>query len=85
MCERLIPEIKANRTKLEAYLDTHFANRAQIFKTSFDALDQAILSDETEAFAEALQTINEQFGQTLQFSNYQEFDELMRSDEAFKF
>lgn len=85
MCERLIPEIKANRAKLEAYLDTHFANRAQIFKTSFDALDQAVLSDETEAFAEALQTINKQFGQTLQFSNYQEFDELMRSDEAFKF
>lgn len=85
MCERLIPEIKANRAKLEAYLDTHFSNRAQVFKSSFDTLDQAILSDEPEAFVGALHAINEQFGQALQFRNFEEFDELMESDEPFRF
>jgi len=85
MCERLIPEIQANRAKLEAYLDTHFANRAQVFKSSFDTLDQSILSDEPEAFVGALHAINEQFGQALQFRNFEEFDELMESDEPFRF
>jgi hypothetical protein len=85
MCERLIPEIKANRAKLEAYIETHFANRAQIFKASFDTLDQAILSDEPEAFVGALHTINDQFGQTLQFKTFDEFDALMESDDPLRF
>ena len=85
MCERLIPEIQENRAKLEAYLKTHFEKRAQVFKANFDTLDQATITNDAETFVGALQVINDQFGQTLQFKNFEEFDALMESEDAFRF
>lgn len=84
MCKRLIPEIQENRAKLEVYLNTHFEKRAQVFKANFDTLDQATVTNDAETFVGALQAINDQFGKTLQFKNFEEFDALMESEDAFR-
>lgn len=85
MCEVLIPEIRAQRAKLEEYLATHFQERQNIFIANFDAMDKAITSGNSGEFVDALHSINTQFGKELQFRNFEEFDELIESEEAFKF
>jgi hypothetical protein len=85
LCSTLIPEIQKSRLQLEQYIDRHFSERSAIFKATFAQMDSSILSEDTDKFVAALESINLQFGQTLQLKNFDEFDAMMKSKEAFQF
>ncbi|WP_276784790.1 lecithin retinol acyltransferase family protein [Thalassolituus oleivorans] len=85
ICAKLIPEIRKKRQQMEQYLEQHFSQRARILTQAFSDVDSSILSCDTQAFIVALEKINDQFNETLQYRTFEEFDEVMRSDEAFRF
>lgn len=85
MCLAAIPEIQKNRLELENYLDSYFSQRENEFLESFAMLDNSLLSWNPDEFVSGLERINNQFGKSLQFKSFDEFDELMNSDETFEF
>ncbi len=85
MCLAAIPEIQKNRLELENYLESYFSQRKNEFLGSFNMLDNALCSWNPDDFVSGLERINNQFGASLQFKSFAEFDGFMRSDEAFEF
>ena len=51
----------------------------------FAVMDKAMLDWEPDLFISGLNQINKRFDSVLPFNNFEEFDALMRSDEAFEF
>lgn len=85
MCLAAIPEIQKNRLELENYLESYFSQRKNEFLGSFSMLDNSLCSWNPDDFVSGLELINNQFGTSLQFKSFAEFDDFMRSDEAFEF
>lgn len=85
MCLAVIPEIQKNRQELENYLETYFSQRKNDFTNSLNILDDALYNWDPDRFVFGLEKINNQFGASLQFKTFAEFDSFMKSNEAFKF
>lgn len=85
ICNTLVPEIKKSRIQLEKYIDKYFSDRKKEFSQSFNILDNSLIEWDPDKFAAGLERINNQFGASLQFKTFDEFDEFMKSDETFKF
>jgi len=85
MCLAAITEIRKNRIELESYLETYFSQRKNEFSESFSMLDDSLYNWNPDAFIVGLERINNQFGASLQFKSFVEFDDFMNSDEAFEF
>lgn len=85
MCLSLIPQMRRERIELEKRLDKYFSERSTVFTESFNQLDEALIEWNPDKFVSGLENINNQFGKTLQFKTFEEFDEFMESDEAFEF
>lgn len=85
MCLAIIPEIQKNRLELEIHLESYFSQRKNDFLTSFNILDDALYNRNPDGFVFGLEKINNQFGTSLQFKSFTEFDAFMNSDEAFQF
>lgn len=85
MCLAAIPEIQKHRLELENYLDSYFSERKNEFLASFNILDHSLCSWNPDDFVSGLERINNQFGTSLQFKSFSEFDDLMTSDEVFEF
>ncbi len=85
MCLSLIPQMRQERIELEKGLDKYFSERSVAFNELFNQLDEALTEWNPNKFVSGLENINNQFGKTLQFKTFEEFDEFMESDEAFEF
>jgi len=85
MCLHLIPKIKQDRVELESKFNEYFSKRSKTFTDAFNNLDEAIIESNPDKFISGLETINNQFGKTLQFKTFNEFDSFMESNEAFEF
>ena len=85
LCEKLVPKLQESREELEKYVDTYFLDRKQKFIKSFKLLDLSLKQWDPDSYVLALEEINNQFGKTLQFKTFEEFDIFMESDEAFEF
>ncbi|ASF45223.1 hypothetical protein [Methylovulum psychrotolerans] len=85
MCIAAIAESKKNRAELENYLDIYFSQRKNEFSESFDVLDGSLCDWNPDSFILGLERINNQFGTSLQFKSFIEFNDFMNSDEAFEF
>ncbi|MFW9602439.1 MAG: hypothetical protein ACMV1B_08980 [Prevotella sp.] len=85
ICSEAIPIIIKNRLELEASLDTYFSECKKDFDMGFAVMDKAMLDWEPDLFISGLNQINKRFDSVLPFNNFEEFDALMRSDEAFEF
>lgn len=85
MCLAVIPEIQKNRLELENYLESYFLQRKNEFLVSFSVLDDSLCSWNPDRFVFGLEKINNQFGTSLQFKSFTEFDLFMNSNEAFEF
>lgn len=85
MCLAVIPEIQKNRLELENYLESYFLQRKNEFLDSFSVLDDSLCSWNPDRFVFGLDKINNQFGTSLQFKSFTEFDLFMNSNEAFEF
>lgn len=85
LCLAAIPQIRQNRMALQQQLDQHFELRKQLFMSAFDSFDFAMNDWESNQCIEALNTISEQFGSVLPYKSFEEFDQMMCSEEPFKF
>lgn len=85
VCLAVIPEIQKNRLELEAYLESYFSQRKKDFLASFSILDNSLYNWDADAFVFGLEKINNQFGTSLKYKSFTEFDRFMKSNEAFKF
>ena len=85
MCLAVIPEIQKNRLELENYLESYFLQRKNEFLVSFSVLDDSLCNWNPDRFVFGLEKINNQFGTSLQFKSFTEFDLFMNSNEAFEF
>ncbi|NVZ10363.1 hypothetical protein HW932_13945 [Allochromatium humboldtianum] len=85
MCLAVIPEIQKNRLELESYLESYFSQRKNDFLASFCVLDNSLYSWNPDEFVLGLEKINNQFGISLQFKSFADFDLFMSSDEVFEF
>ncbi|MFM8342380.1 MAG: hypothetical protein ACKN9F_09205 [Methylomonas sp.] len=85
MCLAAIPEIQKHRLELENYLDSYFSERKNEFLASFNILDHSLYNWNPDEFVSGLERINNQFGTSLQFKSFSEFNALMISDEVFEF
>lgn len=85
MCLAAIPEIRKNRLELEEKLDKYFLDRKAVFLSSFEQMDIALLEWNPDKYVQGLNEMNSQFDYVLPFKNFEDFDQLMLSDEAFEF
>ena len=77
-----IPQIQAHRAQLEDTIKRHFRARKQEFTSCFDIMDSSLYGWEPDQFVSALERINQQFGKTLQFKNFEEFHNFMLDDDS---
>lgn len=85
MCLATIPEMQRNRLELERHLEAYFAKRKHEFLAAFSILDNALYNWNPDEFVLGLERINNQFGASLQFKTFNEFDRFMQSAAAFDF
>lgn len=85
MCLTMIPIIQKNRAELEKNINEHFSARKEVFFEAFNILDTSLGECNPDTFVLGLEKINNQFGATLQFKNFAEFDTFMNSDKTFQF
>jgi hypothetical protein len=85
MCLSVIPEIQKNRLELERNLESYFSQRKNDFLVSFSILDSSLYSWNPDEFVLGLEKINNQFGTSLQFKSFTDFDLFMNSNEDFEF
>ena len=85
MCLSSITLMQENRIQMESYFQEYFSHSKNMFTNAFDTIDSAMFNGNPEKILSALENINQHFGYTLKFKNFEEFDELMLSNEAFKF
>ncbi|TOP09925.1 hypothetical protein CGH22_25440, partial [Vibrio parahaemolyticus] len=77
--------IRQNRLALQQQLDQHFELRKQLFMSAFDSFDLGMNDWEPNQCLEALNTISDQFGSVLPYKSFEEFDQMMCSEDSFKF
>jgi hypothetical protein len=85
LCLSVIPEIQKNRHEFEIYIEKYFSDRKNIFIESLELMDESLLRWDVDAFASGLERISNQFGQSLQFKTFSEFNDFMASDEPLAF
>ncbi|HAS6215039.1 TPA: hypothetical protein RQL09_002084 [Vibrio vulnificus] len=85
ICAQAIPQMQKERAAMEKIIDEHFRNQAVEFSLAFDEMDLAMTDWNADKFIVGLNRINAQLGHSLPFSNFQEFDAMMRSPEPLKF
>ena len=82
-CEA-IEYLKAQRTEMEHVLSDALLSRLIPFGEAVEAMDEAVLSNDDDAFVAANSDLRALFGGEIQYRNKREFDGLMLSDEAFR-
>ncbi|HDY7662005.1 TPA: hypothetical protein RQJ99_003988 [Vibrio vulnificus] len=85
LCLAAVPQIRQNRLALQQQLDQHFELRKQLFMSAFDSFDLGVNDWEPNQCLEALNTISDQFGSVLPYKSFEEFDQMMCSEDSFKF
>jgi hypothetical protein len=85
MCRTTIPAMRKHRAELERNIDRHFAQRRELILSSFRQMDSALLYWNPDAFASALDQLNQLYGMSLTYKTFGEFDRVMRSDRDIEF
>ncbi|OFI05980.1 hypothetical protein CLOACE_13610 [Clostridium acetireducens DSM 10703] len=80
LCMASIESMQEERKKFEVFIDKYFKNRQAIFENSFNTMDAAIKNNDVNLFTQDLNNIAIQFGSTLQFKNFDQFDRFMQDD-----
>lgn len=85
LCDMLIPEIRKSRIQFKQYVDKYFYERSKEFDLAFNMLDNSLGEGNPDKFIAGLERINNQFGSSLQFNTFDEFDRFMESNETLRF
>jgi len=80
---QIVAQIDAYKEQLKALVSQYIAEDIELYLTSFNEMDEALETGDSDAFIHANVAIQSRFGREAQFETQEEFDELMDSDEAF--
>ena len=83
-CQRSIEMIRAYRMEAEQRVSEYMNEHLDAFQSGFAAMDQAILANDPDGYIAGNVQIQQMLGAEIQFTNQEEFDALMDSDDAFK-
>lgn len=72
------------RADIQASVEAYMTEHMEAFACGFDKMEQAIADNDVDAFIEGNNSIQSFLGHEVQFTNQEEFDDLMSSDEVFK-
>lgn len=81
MCLALIPKIQKERYDYEMLVEKHFSDRRNEFVDAFTSMDASWENDDPQTFIHGLGRILSQFGGTLNFKTFEEFDDFMMNSE----
>ena len=84
-CTKTITEITKYRKDMEMLVRQYMTNGYETMESGFAAIDKAIMDDDTDGYIRGNVELQKLLGYDVQFTNQAEFDNLMDSDEAFKF
>ena len=82
-CREQIQAMKVFREEFERNTLAWVDENTNVFKTAFDAMDNALQVNDVDAFICGANQITHAMGCQTQFSNCKEFNRLMESDEPF--
>jgi len=82
-CEAAIRRMRAERAEFERQAELLFKERQTAAIEGFRAMETAVINNDFDKFSASLNRITVAFGQKLQFTNFEEFDAFMESDEDF--
>lgn len=80
LCMTAIPLMRAHRLELDALLEHHFAERRHLLCNAFDDMEGALVAWNADGFTRSLEQVNNAFGASLPFRNFNEFDSFMKDD-----
>ena len=80
--EYQIREMKAQRKEFERKVAEFLKNRQEVIDTSLNQFEESILLKDFDKMSAALNGIAEEFGGSLQFKTFDEFDEFMSDDDS---
>ena len=83
-CDESIELIRQYRAEMEYAVNHYLSERLETFESGFAAMDKAILENDSDGYIRGNVAIQEILGYKSQFTNQEEFDNLMDSDIAFK-
>ena len=80
MCEEAIPQLIEDRERLQALIDSHFAEREEMLNVTFEDMQSARKEHDFNGFLKSLITLNEAYGKVLPWMSFEEIDEFMLDD-----
>ena len=83
-CNDSIVLIRQYRTEMEYAVNHYLTERLETFENGFAAMDKAIIENDSDGYIRGNTAIQEILGYKNQFTNQEEFDDIMDSDIAFK-
>lgn len=84
-CEEMIKQIKSYRKEMNELLSKYFAENLSFFNDSFEKMQNALKSGDTDGFIASNVSIIEKLGGKVQFKNLAEFKEFQNSNEELEF
>lgn len=83
-CAESLKMIACYRKEMNDLAKDYFQYYSSIFEEAFSTMENAFLSDDINRFIKGANSITYSFGQDVQYSTMEEFDEFMNSNDNFK-
>ena len=83
-CAESVAMIRQYREEMDRVVSRYLTEHLETFESGFAAMDQAIMDGDVDGYIKGNVEIQKILGYDTQFTNQQEFDDLMDSDIAFK-
>ena len=84
-CNEHIQLLNKFRQELNAYIEQYLSSTKALFTESFAQIKQAYALGDVDGFIDGCNRVSEALGKKSQFSNFNEFDDIMKSDESIDF
>lgn len=82
-CAEAVELIRQYRRDMSRDVENYLATHDELFNRAFDAMDQALISNDIDGYLTGNAEIQESLGYLPRFGTQQEFDDLMASDDNF--
>ena len=83
-CKKTIELIREYRAEMEEAVNRYLNRHYETFERAFDTMNQALLENDSDGYIRGNVEIQKLLGYDVQFTNQEEFDDLMDSDIALK-
>ena len=83
-CAESVAMIRQYREEMDRVVSKYLTEHLETFESGFAAMDRAIIEGDVDGYIKGNVEIQKILGYDTQFTNQQEFDDLMDSDIAFK-